>query len=125
LADLGEFSKLGKKNYCLWQKEIDILPMSLYNKCHRYYMEQKPDFLTEHALVSRLKAYYALLPKGYMDTLVGMAMASSTGCPPHEEGDKGDSPSGLIFLEIRFPQAAIRNAFARPFGGSGRLICFH
>jgi hypothetical protein len=58
-------------------------------------MEQKPDFLTEPALVSRLKAYYALLPTGYMDTLVGMAMASSTGCPPNEERDTGYSPGGL------------------------------
>jgi hypothetical protein len=59
-------------------------------------MEQKPDFLTEHALASRLKAYYALLPKGYMDTLVGMAVACSRGKPPKEERDKGDYPGGLV-----------------------------
>jgi hypothetical protein len=55
------------------------------------FMEQKPDFLTEHALISRLKAYYAQLPKGCMDTLVGMAMACSTGNPPNEERDKNES----------------------------------
>jgi hypothetical protein len=59
-------------------------------------MENMSDFLTEPALASRLKAYYTLLPKGYMDTLVGMAMASSTGNTPNEAGDKGHSPSGFV-----------------------------
>ncbi|GHV73537.1 hypothetical protein AGMMS49940_08390 [Spirochaetia bacterium] len=63
------------------------------------FMEQKPDFLTEHALVSRLKAYYTLLPKGYMDILVGMAMAYSAGSPPNEEWGKGYSPCGLVIKE--------------------------
>ncbi|GHT53082.1 hypothetical protein FACS1894106_3320 [Spirochaetia bacterium] len=62
-------------------------------------MEQKPDFLTGPALVSRLKAYYALLPKGYMDTLVGMAMACSRGSPPTEERDKGYALGGLVIKE--------------------------
>lgn len=62
-------------------------------------MEQKPDFLTEHALVSRLKAYYSLLPKGYMDTLVGMAMACPRGNPPNGERDKGYAPEGLVIKE--------------------------
>jgi hypothetical protein len=59
-------------------------------------MEQKTDFLTGHALISRLKAYYTLLPKGYMDTLVGMAIADSTGNPPNAEQGKGYSPCGLV-----------------------------
>jgi hypothetical protein len=56
------------------------------------FIKQKPDFLTGHDLISRLKAYYAILPKGYMDTLVGMAMADATGKPPTEERSKGYSP---------------------------------
>jgi hypothetical protein len=62
-------------------------------------MKQKPDFLTGHALTSRLKAYYTLLPKGYMDTLVGMAIADSTGKPPNAERGKGYSPVGLVIKE--------------------------
>jgi hypothetical protein len=62
-------------------------------------MEQKTDFLTGHALISRLKAYYTLLPKGYMDTLVGMAIADSTGNPPTAERGKGYSPGGLVIKE--------------------------
>lgn len=63
------------------------------------FMEQKSDFLTEPALVSRLKAYYTLLPKGYMDTLVSMAMACSRGNPPKGERDKGYAPGGLVMKE--------------------------
>jgi hypothetical protein len=59
-------------------------------------MEQKPDFLTESVMISRLRAYYTLLPKGYMDALVGMAMTCSTGNPPNEERDTGYSPGGLV-----------------------------
>jgi hypothetical protein len=62
------------------------------------FMEQKPDFLTEPALVSRLKAYYGLLPKGYMDTLVGMAMACSKGSPPNGERDTGYASGGLVCI---------------------------
>ncbi|GHV81996.1 hypothetical protein AGMMS49991_05540 [Spirochaetia bacterium] len=59
-------------------------------------MEQKPDFLTEPTLLSRLRAYYVLLPKGYMDTLVGMAMACSRENPPNGERDKGYTPRELV-----------------------------
>jgi hypothetical protein len=76
-------------------KKVDILQKSMYNICYMQYMEQKPDFLTEHALVSRLQAYYTLLPKGYMDALVGMAMAYAPGNPPNEERDRGYPPGGL------------------------------
>jgi hypothetical protein len=62
-------------------------------------MEQKTDFLTGFALMSRLKAYYTLLPKGYVDTLVGMAIADTTGNPPNETRDKGYSPCGLVITE--------------------------
>ena len=62
-------------------------------------MEQKTDFLTGLALMSRLKAYYTLLPKGYVDTLVGMAIADTTGNPPNETRDKGYAPCGLVITE--------------------------
>ena len=63
-------------------------------------MKQKSEFLTEPALISRLKAYYSLLPKGYMDTLVGMAMACARENPPNEERDTGYSPGGLVIREV-------------------------
>jgi hypothetical protein len=62
-------------------------------------MKQKPDFLTGHALISRLKAYYTLLPKGYMDTLVGMAIADTAGKPPTAERGRGHSTGGLDIKE--------------------------
>jgi hypothetical protein len=71
------------------------MSIAFYNLCYWHFMERKPDFLTGHALISRLKAYYTLLPKGYMDTLVGMAIADSTGNPPIMERGKGYSPRRL------------------------------
>jgi hypothetical protein len=62
-------------------------------------MEQKTDLLTGFALMSRLKAYYTLLPKGYVDTLVGMAIADTTGNPPKETLDKGYAPCGPVITE--------------------------
>ncbi|GHU98794.1 hypothetical protein FACS189483_07270 [Spirochaetia bacterium] len=62
-------------------------------------MEQKSDFLIEPALVSRLRAYYAVLPKGYMDALVRMAMAYSRGNPPNEERGMGYAPGGLVIKD--------------------------
>jgi len=46
------------------------------------------EFLTESALISRLKAYYNQLPQGCMEALVGMALMSSGNVPPEGEAGK-------------------------------------
>jgi hypothetical protein len=71
-------------------------------------MKKYHNFLAESALVSRLRVYYTLLPKGYMDTLVGMAMACSTKNPPDGEPDKGYSPGGLVIKEDVSPIGGIQ-----------------
>jgi hypothetical protein len=42
--------------------------------------------LTESALISRLKAYYNLLPQGCMESLVGIALMRSGDSPSSEAG---------------------------------------
>jgi hypothetical protein len=46
------------------------------------------EFLTESALISRLKAYYNQLPQGYMESLVDMALMRSGNSPPEGAASK-------------------------------------